>query len=120
MQKTSISDFCCEAVDKVVYAADKTVEQGKQLLETAALQKRLASAQRQLGALVYSLSKRGEENTLLVSRYIESISEIEQRLAKIKAKAAPDFAQQSFTACPACGAKCKKTAVFCPSCGKHI
>lgn len=120
MQKTSISDMCFEAMDKVVNVTDKTLQQGRQLIETAALQKRLACAQRQLGALVYSLSKRGEENTLLVSRYIESIAVIEQKLKQSKTKEASNFTVQNFTTCPECGVKCKKTAVFCPACGEHI
>ena len=38
-------------------------------------QNRLAKAQRQLGALVYSLHKAEEENQPLVDKYIENIAE---------------------------------------------
>ena len=41
-------------------------------------QTKLARAQRQLGALVYSLAKGNEENQPLVDKYIEMIDAIEK------------------------------------------
>lgn len=116
----NISEVCLEAVDKLSYIANKSVAQGKRLVEMAALQKRLASSQRQLGALVYSLNKRGEENTLLVSRYIENITRIEQQLEQIAGKSGASEVVQNYIICAICGCKCKKSSAFCPSCGEHI
>ena len=79
-------------------------EQGLQIMDTAkktALdiadkgknqlnqQTRLSKAQRQLGALVYSLHKAGEENQPLVDKYIEAIAEIESTIEAIKARMTP-------------------------------
>lgn len=70
--------------------AKKTVKEladkGKAQLELANQQARLSKAQRQLGALVYSLHKAGEENQPLVDKYIESIAEIESAIEKLKAE----------------------------------
>ena len=45
-------------------------------------QSKLYKAQRQLGALVYSLAKGNEENQPLVDKYIEMIANIEQELLR--------------------------------------
>ena len=48
-------------------------------------QGKLLKAQRQLGALVYSLAKGKEENQPLVDKYIEMIDSIEGEIARLKA-----------------------------------
>ena len=53
-------------------------------------QSKLYKAQRQLGALVYSLAKGNEENQPLVDKYIEMIANIEQELSDLKASLEPD------------------------------
>ena len=62
---------------------------GKNQLELLNQQARLSKAQRQLGALVYSLHKAGEENQPLVDKYIEAIAEIEKNIEEIKARMTP-------------------------------
>ncbi len=52
-------------------------------------QGKLLKAQRQLGALVYSLAKGKEENQPLVDKYIEMIDNIEQEIARLKASLTP-------------------------------
>ena len=47
-------------------------------------QGKLLKAQRQLGALVYSLAKGKEENQPLVDKYIEMIDNIEQEIARLE------------------------------------
>ena len=48
-----------------------------------------SKAQRQLGALVYSLAKGREENQPLVDKYIDMIDSIEQENRQLKAKLTP-------------------------------
>ena len=62
---------------------------GKGQLDLVNQQARLSKAQRQLGALVYSLHKSGEENQPLVDKYIEAIAEVEQAIEDIKAQLTP-------------------------------
>ena len=52
-------------------------------------QSKLLKAQRQLGALVYSLAKGKEENQPLVDKYIEMIDNIEGEIARLKATLTP-------------------------------
>ena len=61
-------------------------------MDRVSLENQLAKAQRQLGALVYSLHKADEENQPLVDKYIENIAEIEKAIEEIKARMTPDEA----------------------------
>jgi len=69
-------------------------EQGLQLVDsakkTAQDLARLSKAQRQLGALVYSLHKAGEENPALVEKYIDAVAEVEKAIEEIKANMTDD------------------------------
>ena len=58
-------------------------------------QTQLSKAQRQLGALVYSLHKSGEENQPLVDKYIEHIASIEAAIEEIKSRMTADEAAQA-------------------------
>ncbi len=58
-------------------------------------QGKLLKAQRQLGALVYSLAKGKEENQPLVDKYIEMIDNIEQEIARLKASLTPAEAAEA-------------------------
>ena len=112
-------------------------------------QSKLYKAQRQLGALVYSLAKGNEENQPLVDKYIEMIANIEQELSDLKASLEPDTviettfedteeAAADVTAdaaaepaeakpeddeaktCPQCGAPVSDDALFCNKCGAQL
>lgn len=52
-------------------------------------QNKLARAQRELGALVYSLAKNGENNQPLVDKYIDTIDSLEQEIQQLRAMNAP-------------------------------
>lgn len=71
-------------VDTAYKAAMDIADKGKNQLDLASQQNRLAKAQRQLGALVYSLHKADEENQPLVDKYIENIAEIEKAIEETK------------------------------------
>ena len=111
-------------------------------------QSKLYKAQRQLGALVYSLAKGNEENQPLVDKYIEMIANIEQELSDLKASLEPDtviettFEETEEAAdgtadaaaetaeakpedneaktCPQCGAPVSDDALFCNKCGAQL
>ena len=78
--------------DTAKKTAQDIADKGKNQLDLASQQNRLAKAQRQLGALVYSLHKADEENQPLVDKYIENIAEIEKAIEEIKARMTPDEA----------------------------
>ena len=87
-----IKEQSMQFVDTAYKAAMDIADKGKNQLDLASQQNRLAKAQRQLGALVYSLHKANEENQPLVDKYIENIAEIEKAIEEIKARMTPDEA----------------------------
>ena len=124
-------------------------EKGRTQAKIVNAQSKLYKAQRQLGALVYSLAKGNEENQPLVDKYIEMIANIEQELSDLKASLEPDTviettfeeteeAAADVTAdaaaepaeakpedneaktCPQCGAPVSDDALFCNKCGAQL
>lgn len=77
-------------VDTAKKAAQDLADKGKNQLELLNQQARLSKAQRQLGALVYSLHKAGEENQPLVDKYIAAVAEVEKAIEDIKAAMTPE------------------------------
>ena len=77
-------------VDTAKKAAQELADKGKNQLELLNQQARLSKAQRQLGALVYSLPKAGEENQPLVDKYIAAVAEVEKAIEDIKAAMTPE------------------------------
>ena len=75
-----------EYVEIGVSVASDLTEKGKTQAKILSNQAKISKAQRQLGALVYSLHKAGEENQPLVDKYIEAIAEIEKNIEEIKAR----------------------------------
>ena len=80
-----IKEQSMQFVDTAYKAAMDIADKGKNQLDLASQQNRLAKAQRQLGALVYSLHKAGEENPALVEKYIDAVAEVEKAIEEIKA-----------------------------------
>ncbi len=90
-------------------------------------QNKLAKAQRELGALVYSLAKSGESNQPLTDKYIDAIGALEQEIEQLRSAAGPAAAAaaQEPTApaarvCPQCGAEVPQDALFCNKCGAQL
>ena len=146
-----IKEMGLEYAEKGKNAAKDLAEKGKTQAEkgkTQALivneQGKLLKAQRQLGALVYSLAKGKEENQPLVDKYIEMIDSIEGEIARLKASLTPvETAEVEFTeaeepaaeeapaaeaapaeeprkTCPQCGAPVSDDALFCNKCGAQL
>ena len=76
--------------DTAKKTAQDIADKGKNQLELLNQQARLSKAQRQLGALVYSLHKAGEENPALVEKYIDAVAEVEKAIEEIKANMTDD------------------------------
>ena len=74
-----------QLVDSAKKTAQDLADKGKNKLDLLNQQARLSKAQRQLGALVYSLHKAGEENSALVEKYIDAVAEVEKAIEEIKA-----------------------------------
>lgn len=138
-----------QLVDNAKKTAQDLADKGKNQLDLMNQQARLSRAQRQLGALVYSLHKAGEENQPLVDKYIEAVAEVEKAIEEIKANMSPEEymaaeeeakAQEDAPAeeeeeeieeepvqlrgetkiCPVCKAEVDGDALFCNHCGAQL
>lgn len=144
MDFNKIKAMGLEYAEKGKNAAMDLAEKGKTQALLVNEQGKLLKAQRQLGALVYSLAKGKEENQPLVDKYIEMIDTIEQEITRLKAtltpaeateavevdyeapveeaeEAAPEEpAQSARKTCPQCGAPVSDDALFCNKCGAQL
>ena len=84
MDFNKIKAIGLEYAEKGKNAAMDLAEKGKTQALLVNEQGKLLKAQRQLGALVYSLAKGKEENQPLVDKYIEMIDTIEQEIARLR------------------------------------
>ena len=87
-----------QLVDMAKKTALDLADKGKNQLDLVNAQTRLSKAQRQLGALVYSLHKSGEDNQPLVDKYIENIADIEASIESIKAHMSAAEAEEAEAA----------------------
>ena len=144
MDFNKIKEMGLEYAEKGKNAALELAEKGKTQALIVNEQGKLLKAQRQLGALVYSLAKGKEENQPLVDKYIEMIDHIEQEIARLKASLTPaeaaeaeyvvheevpadqpeapaaGAAPEEHKACPQCGAPVSDDALFCNKCGAQL
>ena len=137
-----------QLVDSAKKTAQDLADKGKNKLDLLNQQARLSKAQRQLGALVYSLHKAGEENPALVEKYIDAVAEVEKAIEEIKANMTDDEraeveAQEAAEPeaapaedeeieeepiqlrgetkiCPVCKAEVDGDALFCNHCGAQL
>ena len=121
-----------QLVDSAKKTAQDLADKGKNKLDLLNQQARLSKAQRQLGALVYSLHKAGEENPALVEKYIDAVAEVEKAIEEIKANMTDDEraeveAQEEpiqlrgeTKTCPVCKAEVDGDALFCNHCGAQL
>ena len=144
MDFNKIKEMGLEYAEKGRNAAMDLAERGRTQAKIVSEQTKLARAQRQLGALVYSLAKGKEEHQPLVDKYIEMIDTIEQEIARLKASLTPaeaaevefvvheeepaaepeapaaDPAPEEHKTCPQCGAPVSDDALFCNKCGAQL
>lgn len=137
MDFNKIKEIGLEYAEKGKNAALDLAEKGKTQALIVNEQGKLLKAQRQLGALVYSLAKGKEENQPLVDKYIEMIDNIEQEIARLKASLTPaeaaeveyvvheeapaaEAAPEEHKACPQCGVPVSDDALFCNKCGAQL
>ena len=74
-----------QVADSAVRTAGTLYEKGKKEARLMALEAKLGRAQRELGALVYSLRRTGEENEAFIEGLCEDIAAIEAKIAALRA-----------------------------------
>lgn len=90
-----IKEQSMQFVEVAKKTAMDLADKGKNQLDLVNQQTQLSKAQRQLGTLVYTLHKSGEENQPLVDKYIEHIASIEAAIEEIKGRMTADEAAQA-------------------------
>ena len=90
-----IKEQSLQFVEMAKKTAVDLADKGKNHLDLINEQTQLSKAERQLGALVYSLHKSGEENQPLLDKYLENIEEIHARIEAIKARMTPAEADEA-------------------------
>ena len=130
MDFNKIKEMGLEYAEKGKNAAMDLAERGKTQAKIVNEQAKLAKAQRQLGALVYSLAKGNEENQPLVDKYIEMIGTpaeaagaeyvIHEEPAAAPEEPADQPAAEPRKTCPQCGAPVSEDALFCNKCGAQL
>ena len=78
MDWKQLRNTASEVAGKMVDATGELVEKGKKQVDILSLENQLAKAQRQLGALVYTMNRSGAENPALMQRYMEEIDSIQR------------------------------------------
>lgn len=119
-----------QLADSAKKTATDLAQKGKKQVDLMNAQTRLSKAQRQLGALVYSLEKNGEKNDLLVKKYVDAISAIEEEIETLKKQESQGQSTYTYTyapaqepgkkTCPQCGAEVDEDALFCSGCGAQL
>ncbi|MDD3429038.1 MAG: zinc ribbon domain-containing protein [Oscillospiraceae bacterium] len=104
-----------QVADEACHGANILANKGKKKIDQLSLENELGKAQRQLGALVYSLAKSGEQNEALVQQYIDIVAAIEEELNALTEKAPADV--KVTNVCPSCGKEVAEGAMFCSGCG---
>lgn len=79
-----VLDTATKMFDAASEATAKVVAAGKEKVNIATLQRRLAKRQQQLGILVYTQHKTGDKDDEMVKHYIEEIDNIQLMLADLK------------------------------------
>lgn len=106
--------------DSALRTTANLAEKGKQQVDRLSLENKLRKAQQELGALVYSLRKNGEENPALVQRYVEAVANVEAQLDALCPDPVPAPEQKPLDCCPQCGAEVEPGATFCSGCGAKL
>ena len=119
-----------QLVDSAKKTAQDLADKGKNKLDLLNQQARLSKAQRQLGALVYSLHKAGEENPALVEKYERAEVEAQEAAENTEPEAAPAEDEKieeepiqlrgETKTCPVCKAEVDGDALFCNHCGAQL
>ena len=123
MDLNELRSLAANMTGKVVSATGELVEKGKKQVDILSLENKLAKAQRQLGALVYSLSRNGQQNPALVQKYIDEIAQLESQLEQASQTGKQDEFVTVTTAspvCPQCGRAVSQEDVFCSGCGARL
>ena len=123
MDWKQLRNTASEVAGKMVDATGELVEKGKKQGDILSLENQLAKAQRQLGALVYTMNRSGAENPALMQRYMEEIDSIQRQLDACKNDVLYSEGPVETSAvrlCVQCGRPVADDAVFCPACGAKL
>ncbi len=112
---TILIDESKKVLTTITDAVSGCATAGKQKLDILALESELSKAQKQLGALVYSLYKTEQEDSELTKQYIDTIDDINEKIERAKALSEP--VTKYTRHCGDCGHQLTSNDMFCSKCG---
>lgn len=115
-----LADIAAVCADAVLQTTGELAQKGKQQAQLLKLEHQLSRAQRQLGALVYTLRKTGTKNEALITRYIDAIAGLEVQIAALRTGQTDTSEEEDAIYCPQCGAQVEADALFCRACGGKL
>ncbi len=113
-----LKDVSAKFADTASKKANEAFDLGKKKVNEISLENDLSKAQKQLGVLVYTLYKTGEENPELVDEYIQRIVAIETELNNAKETVNNEvFEVKANPVCTSCNSPLADGDKFCKACG---
>lgn len=121
MSLKTLQDSVAFVADAAKKVTQTVTEKSKHQMDRFAAERHLAKAQRQLGAVMYSLYKNKEKNPALIQKYLQAVERAEKQFQEITACQAQDSRNVKIkTSCVRCGAEVQKDATFCSCCGQKF
>ncbi len=105
--------------DSALRTTASLAEKGKQQVDRLSLENKLRKAQQELGALVYSLHKNGEENPALVQRYVDVVADVESQLNALCPTRCPRPNRSLWTAAPSAARRWSPVPPFVVGVGQN-
>lgn len=103
--------------EKLKKAAREGAQKGKDRIDQYVLNNRLEKAEKQLGALVYSLRKAGREDEAAVEQLVAEIDRVKRLMESFEPEADDPL---TVYECPSCGAGVLEDAMFCGRCDAEL
>ncbi len=117
IDKNTIIEESKKLLNTVTETVSGYATAGKQKLDIMSLESELSKAQKQLGALVYSLYKTGQEDGELTQQYMDAIDDIYEKIEHAKTLSQP--VTQHTRHCSCCGNRLADNDIFCAKCGQR-
>ena len=114
---SELLDIAKELTDNAAAKLDNLYRVAKLRLSQAALRKLLDSQYRELGAAVYGMCRKNDEDAEQLAAMTVQIDGTRRRIAAL-AKRIDDI--MGMVRCPDCGSSVKMKTVYCSDCGKRL
>lgn len=116
----NLLESSAKVADQVAAKAGEYIDKGKGKIDEMSIKNELSKAQRELGVLVYTLHKSGQENQELLNQYLNDVDRLQKQLDDFRKAQDGHINVQSRDICPNCGVSVDSNDVFCRNCGNKL